>query len=428
MCRFLLEEDLELDLYSRDEDKGWTPIQWARSNEHDDVVELLAHAEMFQAAKDGNEVKLMSLVNEGLDVNFHIGEMNALHISVIHGQLSTSKQLITLGATPDLISLALAVGFEHPTLVSMLRHEELLQWDLNDKKWPEVLINLATSGMLHAVKWFVEAGMTLSVSEHNTKQTILHVAAHEGYIDMIQYVLLQGVCIDVRDVEGRTALHHEAPMGHIDCLTVLLEFGDASLIDLSLRNIIHFAAMSGCPDTITMALESIKATTLGYDDVDNDGWTALHWAAREGTCEGVEELLAAGASTAPRELTHQWRPADVSGVYKKLFAYSALSREEDKSQFSTEDLYEEIFGDFIHPTCASCTLPCAIGDQYVCLSCKDTTLCFKCAGNRDLTHPNHGFEIVQGEPIPKRKEMSRRERIESFFRTNRMEFRREQGL
>lgn len=67
---------------------------------------------------------------------------------------------------------------------------------------------------------------------------------------------------------------------------------DPKVVDKFSRNVLHYAASSGNPQTVSRALEC----GLDVNGVDSSGWSPLHWAAGSSWSNTniIEQLLAAG--------------------------------------------------------------------------------------------------------------------------------------
>ncbi|KAL1312262.1 serine/threonine-protein phosphatase 6 regulatory ankyrin repeat subunit A isoform X1 [Arachis ipaensis] len=117
--------------------------------------------------------------------------------------------------------------------------------------------------------------------------TPLHCAASEGQLGAVESLLAECGCDAKRavDREGKTAFAIAMENGHVE-LGDLLHWGD----------VLFRAARVG--DVHGMA----SCLTVGGADVngrDQNGWTALHWAALKGKVKSVEVLIDNGAEVDP---------------------------------------------------------------------------------------------------------------------------------
>lgn len=54
---------------------------------------------------------------------------------------------------------------------------------------------------------------------------IIHWAADRGNAEILQFLLMSGVDINLIDADGQTALHYASSCGHLECVKLLLKFG-----------------------------------------------------------------------------------------------------------------------------------------------------------------------------------------------------------
>ncbi|GLT71323.1 hypothetical protein SLA2020_433530 [Shorea laevis] len=141
------------------------------------------------------------------------------------------------------------------------------------------------------------------------KQTPLMLAAMHGKISCVQKLIQTGANILMFDsLHGRTCLHYAAYYGHSDCLQAILSaahftpvadsWGFARFVNIrdgGGATPLHLAARQRRPECVHILLDSgalVCASTGGYGYL---GSTPLHLAAGGGSLECVRELLAWGA-------------------------------------------------------------------------------------------------------------------------------------
>ena len=88
--------------------------------------------------------------------------------------------------------------------------------------------------LAHAVQhndldWFL-TDQTLSnclrVSQKKTGDTVLHLACRFGRRDLLeQFILCEGVDMEISNYEGKKPLHEAAQFGQLDCVGFLLHSG-----------------------------------------------------------------------------------------------------------------------------------------------------------------------------------------------------------
>jgi len=90
-----------------------------------------------------------------------------------------------------------------------------------------------------------------------------------------------------------------------ETMQVLLAAGaDPKHQDMMAMTVLHVAAAKPNPEAFLKVMSLPDAKAL-IDMVDEDGCTALHYAASEGRLEIVEALMRAGAATAPENSSGQ---------------------------------------------------------------------------------------------------------------------------
>ncbi|GLI70939.1 hypothetical protein VaNZ11_016034 [Volvox africanus] len=131
----------------------------------------------------------------------------------------------------------------------------------------------------------------------------LFAAAEEGDLAKLQSALAAGAPVDVRDGEGRVALHLAAMGGHAAVIRALLASGSNPSLRRHEddRTALHLAAEEGHVDVVSELL----AGGAEVSAEDFDGSTPLHCAAHYGNVQVVQALLDAGAKVSIRTSSGQ---------------------------------------------------------------------------------------------------------------------------
>lgn len=183
-----------------------------------------------------------------------------LHFAVVNGKLNAAKTLIHRGANLNQDS-----DFGSPMhLAAMQGHVELIPvmaekgGDVNLKsqyKGVTPLIVATTNNDMAAAQALLNAGADKDqLSEGNN---VLHVAAFNGYTELVKLFGKDNPNIDQPHHEGATALALAAAGGHTDTMKALLEMG--ANINYQNRDgvgIPHYAASSGNLDTVQALLDA----------------------------------------------------------------------------------------------------------------------------------------------------------------------------
>lgn len=133
----------------------------------------------------------------------------------------------------------------------------------------------------------------LQALDGNQLFIMLFIAAERGQLPLVLYLLDEGVDIDQRSIDGRTALYYASRVGNHGVVTALLERGaDPLIADLNGSTPLIIATHFGH----VRVVEALLAHGCG--DVNHrtfaGGMSALHVACWEGNVNVVRLLLEAG--------------------------------------------------------------------------------------------------------------------------------------
>jgi cytohesin len=140
------------------------------------------------------------------------------------------------------------------------------------------------------VSMLVEAGAaSVTAALDCTGGCPLHYAARNGHVEMLEWLVGQGVDVTVLDKHGATALHFAAQKGHVEAIKWLVHRGtDPSAVDEAKSSALHWAAKEGQ----VIAVNCLVKEGASVASVDENGATALHWAASNGQVAVVLCLVA----------------------------------------------------------------------------------------------------------------------------------------
>jgi ankyrin repeat protein len=139
----------------------------------------------------------------------------------------------------------------------------------------------AKSGDLAKVKTLVKANPALVFSKDSRGYTALHLAAFEGYDDIVVFLLANKANVNARSGSTRSSRPHEVEFEQGHGLALVL-------VDLTGQTPLHLAAQMGQKDIAQLLLAN-KADVNAKDSTHS---TPLHEAAKSGVKELVELLLA----------------------------------------------------------------------------------------------------------------------------------------
>ena len=203
--------------------------------------------------------------------------MTPIECAVRTGKLSYVKCLLDAGA--DLRFLALAGVPAH-------NHKEVISWLLLDKQ-REHLRTAVQFSQKKLVKRILEVNPSLLNIQDEYGNSLLHIAVIcRAHSNMVNLLIKKGIRLDMKTVEGRTALDEAlymlttreevvelllragAPFSQGDqeqsLLAINILFRDHSLVKLILEHIPHFTDVSALAGAVVCALDFGKLQALEY--------------------------------------------------------------------------------------------------------------------------------------------------------------------
>ena len=150
----------------------------------------------------------------------------------------------------------------------------------------------AYCGKLHAVKWFLEKGATVTCEDKGRWNT-LHHAAMGGDTDIISLIHTHLPNIETKTGEGHTPLMVAAFTGKLHAVKWFLEKGATVTCECNRgRSTLHHAAMGGDTDIISL----IHTHLPNIESKTGEGYTPLMVAAFTGKLHAVKWCLEKGAT------------------------------------------------------------------------------------------------------------------------------------
>ena len=213
------------------------------------------------------------------------------------------------------------------------------------------LMVAAEDGTEKIVEVLINAGADLNIRDEHGTTVLMYAARNFQTAEIVESLLNYEVDIDARDESGYTALMHAAERGTAENIKVLLAAGaDLNVRDMRGATALMSAANSRSAKELMMGRiqndkidkliaaresETSKIAKLLIDsgvdiNAQNDfGWTAIFYAALNGTPATVSFLLDAGADASMKEKFGDkktaWDFAQENEVLKGTDAYWALN-------------------------------------------------------------------------------------------------------
>ena len=172
--------------------------------------------------------------------------------------------------------------------------------------------------------------------------------------EVVRLMLEKGTRIDIRDPMGRMAIHFAAAKSISNFQLILDSGADVDVADKTGRTALHWASISGMA---VVVLHIIFLSEGCVDQVDNDGWSPLLWAARgcdsslkeisSSAQEGVVKLLldrGADPCITAKGLDRDWSPVKVARYHGANSRVIQLLEEKAKEKLhDTGGVWDEDF-------------------------------------------------------------------------------------
>ncbi|XP_055543762.1 uncharacterized protein LOC129729275 [Wyeomyia smithii] len=312
----LIERDKNINAA---DSEGWTALHYVAIQGKVETIKklLTTGANVDATTKNGDTPLIVAvksrcsdalLIDALLERDKNINATNsegwtALHYAAEQGKVETIKKLLTTGANVD----ATTKNGDTPLIVAVksrcsdaLLIDALLEQTnnidaANSEGWT-ALHYAADQGKVETIKKLLTTGANVDATTKNG-DTPLIVAAKALYSDalLIDALLERDKNINATNSEGWTALHYAADQGKFETIKKLLTTG--ANVDATTKNgdtPLIVAVKSWCRNALL--IDALLEQTNNIDAANSEGWTALHYAAKEGKIETIKTLLTAGAN------------------------------------------------------------------------------------------------------------------------------------
>lgn len=156
-----------------------------------------------------------------------------------------------------------------------------------------ILCSAAASGSVSDIQGVMEKHPNINLNEANEdKRTPLHLAASEGNLEIVRFLVENGADVNMEDRWNSTPLHDSIQAKQIDVFNYLLSRGGkTSMTEEEKVSALNSAARSGDLDQVRTLVKMGVDVNKG----DYDNRTALHLSCDSGSEEVVEFLIENGA-------------------------------------------------------------------------------------------------------------------------------------
>ncbi|RDD41816.1 Serine/threonine-protein phosphatase 6 regulatory ankyrin repeat subunit A [Trichoplax sp. H2] len=285
-----------------------TPLHCAAGYGHKEIVESLLQAKalvdsktssgraaLHEACIGGHTQVVEELLRHGACMDIQDDQMHTpMQLAAYNGEADCVKVLLEKGANayitdnfgrtaahlaatknhPDVMEVLITSGINidkrdtagrHPAHLTCMHGsyhvlQLLYKYDVNlyciDRIGAQPAHYAATISKLNCLKYLVEiAGCDLDILDNN-KKTLAHMAAQNGSVECLHWLLEKGADPNVTDRLGQTPTHFAALGGHAECFNCLLNHhGDHTDVRNRIGdNAIDTARRGGHPQVITKAV------------------------------------------------------------------------------------------------------------------------------------------------------------------------------
>ena len=314
LCKtFINEYNVDVQLPDND---GWTALHFSSRNGSFEIVKYLINMGidinhktkhgmncLHIATHYGHLNLCKALINE-YNVDVQLPDNNgwtALHFSPRNGSYEIVKYFINMGIDIKLKvkhginCLHIAANQGHLNLCKTLIKKHNLDLEKPDDGGWTALHYSAKSDSYKLVKIFIDMGIDINLNATDG-MNCLHIAAEYGHLSLCKMLINEyNVDVELPDNDGWIALHYSARNGSYEIVKYFINMG----IDINLKtkhgmNCLHIAADYGHTN---LCKTLMKKHNLDLEEPNDNGWTALHYSAKNDSYELVKFFTDMGIDT-----------------------------------------------------------------------------------------------------------------------------------
>jgi ankyrin repeat protein len=286
--------------------------------------------------KNGHLEAVGVLLDHGADIEQRDWEIgNALTHAALHGYVDMAKLLLDRGANVEAQSTnnlwtALHVGADegHAEVVHALLEHNANAHHRN-AIGETALHRAAAGGHVECVRMLIDAGVDVDLQDTSDGYSALMRASQSGHLEAVRLLLgggrvdvnkleLEdtGAQVELRRLDGNTALSFSTNRNHTDISKLLLEHGaDPNSQNNKGESVLMYAAEAGNAEIVQLLL--VRGAIAEQRSHSPRSWTPPMWAAQNGHEEVARTLMIGGARPDARTyeyVTHCAQPASLSLV------------------------------------------------------------------------------------------------------------------
>lgn len=244
------------------------------------------------------------LLNKNGDINAQdaLQGNTALHVCAEAGYGDIFKLLLEKGANPSFYNkeegitpfhYAAAKGYLH--IIEACELDADILMNIPDSSDNTLLHTAANYGRDTVLEWLLTEGVDVNVMNQHCS-TPLHFAVYSNHLSSARLLLLQKeVDVNMKDQDGNTALHLATVRGNFDVVQLLLEVEgcDVNIANKQGVTPLQYSIVKQHDAITVMLLENNR--TVEVNVRDNDGSTPLHFSVSADNLDLVKLLLDKGA-------------------------------------------------------------------------------------------------------------------------------------
>uniref|UniRef100_A0A0N5BA11 ANK_REP_REGION domain-containing protein n=1 Tax=Strongyloides papillosus TaxID=174720 RepID=A0A0N5BA11_STREA len=218
-----------------------------------------------------------------------------LHYATQNGRIEIVELLLKSGARYDACDkyratpVHYAAEISWPILISLVTNKSYNYWEMADKEERTPFMWAVVSENERVISKMLK---TFDIPRHgidNHKYTALHLAAFTGNVSICKRLLQQGWTVTAEDKAGATPLHIAAGNGFTDVVQLFCTSdGVIDKVDTNLRTALFYAALGGQAHTLNVMISELGFDKAAEDILDR---SVLHAAACCGFVACVQELI-----------------------------------------------------------------------------------------------------------------------------------------
>uniref|UniRef100_A0A1B6F3I8 Uncharacterized protein n=1 Tax=Cuerna arida TaxID=1464854 RepID=A0A1B6F3I8_9HEMI len=256
---------------------------------------------LHEAIRKSDRKKVVELLKKGgINVDSTDQELNtSLHLAVMIGDSETVKDLVSLGASVNLVNidretpLHKAAGGTNSEIVNILL-ERGASTDIQNKKGYSPFHVAVSKGYKKILDPMLDTGPRINLRT-KSGETTLHIAASHHNSILAEMLLDRGALVNARTTDGSTALHKAVILLDLTMTELLLERGaNINIPDHQGQTALHFASEQWNCRLFKLLLNGSDRGVL-INTQNRKGETALHIATRNADSMIVDMLLDRGA-------------------------------------------------------------------------------------------------------------------------------------